>query len=91
MAKKKHKYKIPDITDYETLEYNPFVFDQDTFNKLNNTHYDVSMIDHRKRMDEWKKREDERAALAKRLGVTPEQMPKLTPAHEILEQLKMLS
>lgn len=86
MAKKKKKvvYKIPDLCDYANMGFNPFVQDQETLDKLNNE-YDPATLEHRRRLAKWKEREKERAALAKKLGVTTE--IKLTPASEILDML----
>lgn len=88
MAKKKKKqYKVPDLNDYANMEFNPFVRDQETHDKLN-AEYDPATIDHRRRSDKWLEREKAREALAKRLGV--EQKVDLTPANEILQEIKEL-
>lgn len=85
MAKKnKVKYKVHDLCDYANMGFNPFVQDQETIDKLNEE-YDPATLEHRRRLKKWKEREKERAALAKRLGVT--QVAKLTPAQEILDEL----
>lgn len=83
--KRKMKYKAPDLVDYKNLGFNPFVNSQDVYDKLNDTHYDVSQADHRRRINRWKERENERNELAKRLGTTYQ--PKLTPVDEILSKL----
>ena len=68
------------------LGFNPYVFDEGTYHKLNYTHYDPSNVDHRRRINKWKEKEKDRAKLAKALGVN--YSPTLTPATEILKQLK---
>lgn len=80
--KKKVKYQAPDLYDYNGE--NPFIFDQETYDKLHDG-FDLAAVDHRKRLKRWKEREEARAQMAKDLGVTF--VPVLTPAKEILQQL----
>lgn len=80
--RKKVKYQAPDLFDYSNS--NPFVFDQETYDKLH-SEFDLAAVDHRKRLKRWKEREAARAQMAKDLGVTF--VPVLTPAKEILQKL----
>ncbi len=86
--KKKKQYKAPDLVDYQGMGFNPFVNDQDTIDKLNDE-YDPATVDIRRRKNKWLDRERERAKLAEKLGV--EQKVKLTPATEILDEIKHLT
>lgn len=69
----------------DDLGFNPYVFDDETFEKINTTHYSPENVDHRKRLLKWKERDNERKALAKRLGI--EYSPKLTPTKEVLNKI----
>ena len=85
-VKPQKKKKLPDRTSYVDLNFNPLILDQSTYDKLNDD-YDPSMVDHRKRLAEWKKKEQERKELAEGLGVqyTP---PTLKSPEEILKEYK---
>ncbi|AUS02943.1 hypothetical protein NVP2275O_362 [Vibrio phage 2.275.O._10N.286.54.E11] len=67
----------------QDLGFNPYITDDETFKKLNYTHYSVDNYNYRNRINKWKQRENERKAFAERLGIT--YTPKLTPASEILK------
>lgn len=83
--KKKHQYKQHDLVDYAKVGFNPFVLAAETITNLENADYDPAFGPHRARMKKWQEREKERAALAKKLGVT--QTVKLTPASEVLNRV----
>ena len=72
------------------LGYNPYITDQETFDKLNgNTpgiDYDIGALDHRKRLDKWKERERLREQKASELGI--DYKPNLTPVKNILKNKK---
>ena len=68
------------------LGFNPYVTDEETYSKLQYTHYSPENASHRERIIKWKEREKERNALAERLGI--KYKPVLTPASVILEKLK---
>ena len=76
------KYDPPE----KDLGFNPYVCDQDTHYKLNQSHYSPDNVDHRKRINKWKERENDRAKMAERLGV--KYTPALTPASDILQQIE---
>lgn len=64
------------------LGFNPYIFDQETHYKLNHSHYAVDNVDHRRRINKWKAREEERKRFAEQLGVT--QVTILTPVDQII-------
>ena len=84
MAKKK---QLRDIVSYTSLSYNPFILDEAIYDKINGItdEWDISLVDHRKRVKKIKEIDEQRSNLAKRLGV--EYAPKLTPINEILKNL----
>jgi len=84
-AKPQKKKKIRDTTDYTKLDFNPLIYDQSTYDKLNEE-YDPTLVDHRRRLEKWKSSNAERDKLANELNV--EYKPNLTPVSEILKGLK---
>lgn len=83
----KSKTKLRDIVSYSTMNYNPFIPDNSVYDKINgiSAEWDVSLVDHRKRIKKIQDAEKQRNLLAKDLGVNYE--PKLTPIDEILKNL----